>query len=566
MNLNSGVKLLIILFIQLALLPQHIFSQVNQEWLSNLDIFDGNETLVKKMTVDAEGNVYVIGSCPVPSHGKDFVTVKYNSSGIEQWASYYNGTDSLNDGANCIYVDDAGNVFVGGSSYSPNNLSDFLLIKYNSTGGELWTKRYDGPGHLDDGINDLAVDIQGNVYVTGGSWGIPGGLNGTYLDYATIKYSSNGSQQWVNRYNGNDSSWDESYKLGLDGNGDLIVTGYSMEISGQSDDFTTIKYNSSGSILWVKHFDGPYHTGDQAKSLLIDKNNNIYVMGFTPTTTDYDYAVVKYNSLGVEKWTAIYDGIASGWDYPIEISGDTSGNVYVSGVSNGVGTNEDYLTVKFDSLGIFKWAARYNNSYNGADRLEAMTTDVSGNVYVTGYSLGGPMTFNYLTIKYNTLGEQQWIKQFHDKRYIAEYGRAIAVDKNNNVYVSGYTFGNIPDDNIVTIKYSQKTSVNDPASIIKNGFALHQNYPNPFNPKTIITYNIPVSAGNIPYKVILKIYDVLGNEVATLLNKQQGPGSYSVEFDASQLSSGIYFYRIAVHSDEIEAGDFSEVKKMTLLK
>jgi len=85
-------------------------------------------------------------------------------------------------------------------------------------------------------------------------------------------------------------------------------------------------------------------------------------------------------------------------------------------------------------------------------------------------------------------------------------------------------------------------------------YRLEQNYPNPFNPVTTIQYQIPVTE-----RVTLKIYDVLGVEVETLVNEEKSAGSYKIEFDASQLPSGIYFYRI-------EIGDFHNVKKMILLK
>ncbi len=85
-------------------------------------------------------------------------------------------------------------------------------------------------------------------------------------------------------------------------------------------------------------------------------------------------------------------------------------------------------------------------------------------------------------------------------------------------------------------------------------FILKQNYPNPFNPTTVISYQIPVS-GN----TTLKIYDVLGNEVATLVNEEKPAGSYEVNFDARGLSSGIYFYKL-------QTGSFVETKKMILMK
>jgi hypothetical protein len=90
--------------------------------------------------------------------------------------------------------------------------------------------------------------------------------------------------------------------------------------------------------------------------------------------------------------------------------------------------------------------------------------------------------------------------------------------------------------------------------LLPQEFRLEQNYPNPFNPATVISYQLPVS-GNIT----LKIYDILGNEVATLVNEIKPAGSYKVEFNAKDFSSGVYFYRI-------QAGPFNQIKKMILLK
>ena len=98
------------------------------------------------------------------------------------------------------------------------------------------------------------------------------------------------------------------------------------------------------------------------------------------------------------------------------------------------------------------------------------------------------------------------------------------------------------------------TGVEKIGDVIPSYFNLSQNYPNPFNPSTTISYQIPV-----PGKVTLKIYDILGREVTTLVNKEQKAGNYKVNFDASRLASGVYFYRII-------AGDFVQTKKMILLR
>ena len=104
------------------------------------------------------------------------------------------------------------------------------------------------------------------------------------------------------------------------------------------------------------------------------------------------------------------------------------------------------------------------------------------------------------------------------------------------------------------------TFVENESRIEVTEFKLYQNYPNPFNPSTKIKYSIPLGIQRT-VSVQLKVYDVLGNEVATLVNEEKSTGSYEVEFSTNnlQLTSGIYFYTLT-------AGNFKETKKMILLK
>jgi hypothetical protein len=106
------------------------------------------------------------------------------------------------------------------------------------------------------------------------------------------------------------------------------------------------------------------------------------------------------------------------------------------------------------------------------------------------------------------------------------------------------------------LKYSQSipTDVEEVSSEIPATFKLEQNYPNPFNPSTTISFSIPFSAFTS-----LKVYDILGNEVASLMSEEKLAGEYNITFDASALTSGVYLYRL-------NAGNFSAMKKMILLR
>ena len=149
---------------------------------------------------------------------------------------------------------------------------------------------------------------------------------------------------------------------------------------------------------------------------------------------------------------------------------------------------------------------------------------------------------------------------FWNFRYVAPdsilvdtlYSVANSVNGNGNPSGDQWNFGN----NFIVFVIDQPTNLKDKINI-PTQFVLEQNYPNPFNPSTTLSFVIgPASGGSL---VILKVYDVLGNKVATLVNEEKPAGNYGLQFDATDLPSGIYFYRL-------EAKGFSQTKKMILMK
>jgi hypothetical protein len=115
------------------------------------------------------------------------------------------------------------------------------------------------------------------------------------------------------------------------------------------------------------------------------------------------------------------------------------------------------------------------------------------------------------------------------------------------------------------------TAVDDAPAGVPPSFTLEQNYPNPFNPTTVISYQLPVVSS-----VRLAVYDLLGREVAVLVNERKAPGSYEVKFDGAGLASGVYFYRLSVsplarrdlvtQERDGQAGDFVRTRKLLVLR
>ena len=402
------------------------------------------------LALDGQGNVYVTGASYGAQWNSDYATIKYSLTGQRLWVRRYNGPGNGEDSPSALAVDGQGNVYVTGYVVGAGSGGDYTTIKYSPTGVLLWARRYNSPGNGDDYARALAVDAQGNVYVTGASKGGDSGY-----DYVTIKYASNGSQLWLRRYNGPGNASDGATALAVDAQGNVYVTGY----SGPDEDYydyVTIKYSSTGQRLWVRRYNGPADGHDAAYLLAVDAQGNVYVTGNSDGGASYiDYATIKYNSNGGLLWVRRYNGSANGEDRPRALALDNQGNVYVTGESVGAGSYHDYLTIKYGPTGQRLWAKRYKGTANASDVATALAVDAQGNVYVTGDAQEAGSSPNYTTIKYSPTGVRLWTKRYNGPENGYDAARALAVDAQGNVYVTGTSFQMSSGSDYVTIKYSQ---------------------------------------------------------------------------------------------------------------
>jgi Beta-propeller repeat len=402
------------------------------------------------LVVDGSGNVYVTGRSHGAGSDYDYATVKYNASGQQLWIARYSGP--YRDLANAIAVDGSGNVYVTGQSEPVfgSNIYDYVTIKYDASGAELWIAHYNGPGNDDDVASAIAVDGSGNVYVTGRSTG-----SGANFDYATIKYNASGTEEWVARYDGPGNAFDFAAAIAVDGGANVYVTGQSVGPAPlNSVDYATIKYNASGTEQWVARYDGPDNSADFATGIALDGSGNVYVTGGS-TSGAYDYATIKYNPSGAEQWAARYNGPGNLDDSASAVALDASANVYVTGNSAGSGTSLDYATIKYDTSGAEQWVARYNGPGNFNDDARAIAVDGSGNSYVTGASTGSGGIYDYATIKYDAAGVEQWVARYNGPGNLIDFARGIGVDGSGNVYVTGESLGSGTNYDYATIKYVQ---------------------------------------------------------------------------------------------------------------
>lgn len=395
-----------------------------EQWVERYNGPGNYHDTPKAIAVDAVGNVYVTGYSYGDGTSSDYATIKYNSDGIEQWVARYNGPGNGNDLVFAMAVDDIGNVYVAGESYDNESRLDYTTIKYDGNGRQRWVATYNGPGNYNDSAKAIALDAFGNVYVTGYSYG---GAE-TREDYATIKYDSSGCRLWVARYAGPSgpphSAYDIANAITVDTSGSVYITGYS-DGGTTSYDYATIKYDSDGIEQWGARYNGSGNTYDYAHAIALDNSSSVYVTGYSDNCgTQQDYATIKYDSSGSQLWVAIYNGPANNNDRAGSILVDLSDNVYVTGYSYDWGTSLDYTTIMYDLVGNEVWVATYdgppypgdvvtdtagsdssiptaNDLDNDCDYAYAMALDRSGNIYVTGGSFGNGTRYDFATIKYS---------------------------------------------------------------------------------------------------------------------------------------------------------------------
>jgi hypothetical protein len=379
------------------------------------------------------------------------VQVSENSSVRLGWANYYNGPANLGDYPGRMAVDAVGNVYVLGTSYtSGNTVSDLVTVKYSTKGNRRWVASYHGSGDLcrNDG---MALSGDGSVYVLGDCEG----------GYITVKYDSHGHQQWKRTYTGEDKSKTFPAAVATDGAGNVYVTGAAWQDTTGSYDMITVKYAPSGKRLWESSYHGSGKTDESPAAMAVDASGNVFVVGtvFPKGSWTGTMFTVKLAEDGRVVWAKRYRGPAKAGDSAVGIALDPDGNVCVVGNSQGLGTSGDYVTIKYGPGGAQLWVKRYNGPANHIDTARAIAVDHQGNVFVTGNAAKAINEADYATVKYSMDGKQRWVRFYDGPAHGADWPTAMAVDRLGNVYVTGASQGVSTKEDYATVKYNSKGKV-----------------------------------------------------------------------------------------------------------
>jgi Secretion system C-terminal sorting domain len=295
---------------------------------------------------------------------------------------------------------------------------------------------------------------------------------------------------------------------------------------------------ANGDSLWMKAFPG---TGaDNAFDVAVTSDDGCIIAGSYGTNNNDAY-LVRLDSSGNVLWTKQY-GTATGIEKAY-CALQTADAGFLAGIVSPTGSvlyklNPSGDTVWTKPLPLGPWDIR----------------PVSGGRYI----IAGVVGLDAALTLVDSLGNPIWTRTYGGSQ--SEVARAAQQTSDGGFIFAGVTnsFGAGGADFYVAKTDSQglTTDVRGNDGTIPVGVHLEQNYPNPFNPTTSIKYSIPVGTYG---RTSLRVYDLLGREVAVLVNERKAPGSYTVQFNGSGLASGVYFYRLT-------AGDFVATKKLLMLR
>lgn len=421
------ISLLTFLFIANAVQGQ--LPQVIESWATA----DGTQNFFIRSTVrtDPSGNVYVAGATLNGAGDYDILVSKYDYKGDVVWTQQYDGSGNGDDAAASLAVDDLGNVFVTGTTFTSSaDTLDAIVIAFDTAGSLRWTYVWAGS----DGLSDAGTDVLiHNDYIYVG--GFTAALS-TMLDFLAVKLDWNGNAEWV-------STVDEA---GLDDvctsitkiEGGKFTLAGGTRLSFNDWDYLAVNLDDDdGSLLGTETSSGGTAGFDRVSAMDKDADGNIYLTGTAfNSTTGFDILTIKLDSNLTEVWSETWSGTGVHADGAMDVAVDASGNVWVGGYTGTAAQGTDFILLKYDSGGTLDWDETWAGDSAGADTLKAIAVNENGECIVTGVSISGWQS-DFLTHRFLGDGTEKWRKRYNSPYYGADVPSDIAFHQANGVLVAG---------------------------------------------------------------------------------------------------------------------------------
>ncbi len=337
------------------------------------------------ITLDAAGNVYIAGTSVNTGTGNDFTVIKYDNGGQQQWVRSLSTPGS--DVAYAITVDALGNPIATGFVSDPVLGNQLAVVKYDTSGVQQWAQ-IGGAGLGTSVVYAITVDGSNNIIVTGSSKLLVNTPNQN-KNILAMKLSSSGAQQWQNTYSGSGAGDNEGYSIACDNNNNVFLTGYTTT-QNNGKDYVTISYNTSGSQNWLSSYNGIANSDDIPNRLIVDDNGDVVVTGSSKHSNApdcEDYLTLKYSgSDGSQQFEARYnDPNINGKSISYGVSQYKHSRYYVTGYSrqSNLPGSEDIVTIEYTAKGQMK--SKYLISNPGCDCAYDIRADHNGNFMLAGY-------------------------------------------------------------------------------------------------------------------------------------------------------------------------------------
>ena len=322
-------------------------SEGNEQWVKTYR--SGNLSVAVAVVPDRLGGCFVTGY----SRGTrlDYMTFHYRADGEVAWSARRPAPGPGDARATAMALSEDGRLYVTGYAFvSLDDSFDYVTVEYDTaTGNELWASQYDGTGEKGvepkaDYAFGMALDVDGNVHVVGRA-----GENGTGYDAVTVKYTPDGAESWVNRMHCRLDTYAEGASaIAVDAAGRVFCGGFTTEYYEDSWlDMLVYCINPAGTTEWFQVYNFRTDLDDSTVALGIDENSNVYIVGYSESTTSTDpnWAVMKYSPDGDLLWFTMHGG--NNYAEPAALAIDPRGEPIVTGYDMVRLDNEDYAIVKF---------------------------------------------------------------------------------------------------------------------------------------------------------------------------------------------------------------------------
>ena len=441
-------KIVLIIIVVACQLNGQLNGQINIQWESRFD-FDEKADFAKEVVIDAAGNSYVTGTA---NNGLNFdiVTIKYDPDGTQLWQHTYNGPFGGLDQATGLRLDSNGDVLVGGSVQTGSTDYDYVALKINgNSGAQEWVYIHTGSDNFDE-CRAVEIDNQDRFILTGAREN-----SSTYQRFMTVVLDNGGVPAWSNTYSPITSNRHVANAVTVDDNDNIYVAGESFT-SGNDLDYRVVKYNQSGAQAWVTSYDGN-NLIDSPKAITLDNDDNIIVTGtsYLNVTVEEEITTVKFDNNGNFQWSTDYGGTSLDFDSPNHVTVDDLNYIYVSGKVKNLGNGEDFFLGRYTPNGDLDWDFIYQSPTNGFDEAKKTIVNDDFEVYTSGYSNLTSSGDDYVTFRLDTSGTQIWFTRFDGPASASDQMSDFQIDVSGNLFVTGSSVGSGTNRDYSTIKYCQ---------------------------------------------------------------------------------------------------------------